>query len=360
MSQIKIVVPLVALIIGQHFYFENQLAELEKLTIEKLTIEKLRSISNSSQLTPNKVIHLPEFSKLAQRAKPSVVSIEVFDQDTLNSVTGMGSGFVISSDGYILTNHHVTQDANRIVVKLADGSEHDAIHIGRDARTDIALLKIKQDNLTAFEFGNVEQTHVGSWVVAIGAPFGYEQTVTAGIISAKGRNVGEQYIPYIQTDVAINVGNSGGPLINMDGKVVGINSKIISTDGGSLGLSFAIPIDLAIDVVNQLKSSGVVRRGYLGVGYTKVTREIAEKLSIKENKGALINAVSQGSPAEKGGLKVGDVVMAVDGKKIVNFSELPFLVGRLRPGVQTELSVIRDGKESKVILKVGSRNLQES
>jgi len=315
-------------------------------------------VSKFGKSASTETIQLPAFSELAEQAKQSVVSIEIDNQDSINSVGGMGSGFVISDDGYILTNNHVTQEAKHIVVKLADGSEYDAVQIGRDVSTDIALLKIDKQGLVAFEFGDVEASKVGSWVVAIGAPFGFEQTVTAGIISAKGRSVGEQYIPYIQTDVAINVGNSGGPLINMDGKVIGINSKIISTAGGSLGLSFAIPVDLAVDVVNQLKNNGVVRRGYLGVGYTEVTRAIAEQLFINENKGALINAVSRGSPAEKSGLKVGDVVIAVDGKKINNFSELPFLVGRLRPGMQTELSIIRDGEEVKVKLLVGSRTPQ--
>jgi serine protease Do len=358
MSQLKVVIPLVALIIAQYFYFESQLTILKKQTPAKEAIFST-SLKTTSNTTSNTTIQLPDFSKLAQQAKQSVVSIEVFNQDSLSSVRGMGSGFIISEDGYILTNHHVIQDATKIVIKLADGSEHDATQIGRDARTDIALLKIRKSDLIAFEFGSVEQTQVGAWVVAIGAPFGYEQTVTAGIISAKGRNAGEQYIPYIQTDVAINVGNSGGPLINMDGKVIGINSKIISTDGGSLGLSFAIPVDLAVDVANQLKINGVVSRGYLGVGYSEVTREIAEQLSIKENKGALINNVSRGSPAEKGGLKVGDVVIAVNGNIIVNYSELPFIVGRLRPGVQADLLIIREGTEFNVKLLIGNRELQE-
>lgn len=349
MNQLKIAIPLLLLIIAQYFYFENKLEKAQQQAV---------TFSVPSQEATQNVLQLPEFSKLAEQAKQSVVSIEVSSNESRRNADGMGSGFVISEDGYLLTNNHVTEGARKIVVNLADGSEHDAELVGSDPETDLSLLKIDVDGLMPFKFGSVEKTPVGSWVVAIGAPFGFEQTVTAGIISAKGRSVGEQYVPYIQTDVAINVGNSGGPLINMDGKVIGINSKIISTYGGSLGLSFAIPIDLAVDVVNQLKNNGKVERGFLGVSYREVTKEIAESFSLKQTFGALINSVSRNSPADRGGLRVGDIVTAVDGKKIINYTELPFLVGRLRPGMETQLSVIRDGEPETIQLVVGSRNPQ--
>ena len=349
MKHYKIIVPVVFLLAIQYFYFEHRLQQAQQ------TISFAEPSVQNTQAT----IQLPAFSDLAEFAKKSVVSIEVFNGEPSGGLNGMGSGFIISDDGYLLTNHHVTQDANNLVVKLHDGSEHDADLIGSDPETDLSLIKIDVSGLQPFEFGNVEKTKVGSWVVAIGAPFGFEQTVTAGIVSAKGRSVGEQYVPYIQTDVAINVGNSGGPLINMDGKVVGVNSKIISTDGGSVGLSFAIPIDLAVDVVNQLKSDGRVKRGFLGVGYQEVTRDIAESFSLKQKHGALINQISRNSPAQKGGLKRGDIVTAVDGKKIINYTELPFLIGRLRPGMETDLSIIRDGEHSSIKIVVGSRDPQD-
>lgn len=352
MKQLKVIIPLVLLMLVQYFYFQSQLDEVRSQDLH---------FSKPSQDAAKSVLQLPAFSDLAELSKPSVVSIEVSSSERSRSrrPNGMGSGFVISEDGYLLTNNHVTQGAANIVVKLADGTEHDAELVGSDPETDLSLIKIDVDGLKPFEFGNVDEAKVGSWVVAIGAPFGFEQTVTAGIISAKGRSVGEQYVPYIQTDVAINMGNSGGPLINMDGKVIGVNSKIISTDGGSVGLSFAIPIDLAVDVVNQLKQDGKVRRGFLGVGYQEVTREIAESFSLKSNRGALINAVSRNSPASKAGLKVGDIVTAVDGKKIGNYTELPFLVGRLRPGMETQLNIIRNGDPDTLKLVVGSRDPQD-
>jgi len=350
MKQYKIIVPLVFLLAIQYFYFEQKIESVQQQETQ---------IPQPATQPVARVMQLPAFSVLAEQAKASVVSIDVFSENSRRRIDGMGSGFVISSDGYLLTNHHVTQDSQRLVIKLADGSEYDAELVGSDPETDLSLLKIEANGLTPFEFGNVDETKVGSWVVAIGAPFGFEQTVTAGIISAKGRSVGEQYVPYIQTDVAINVGNSGGPLINMDGKVIGVNSKIISTDGGSVGLSFAIPIDLAVDVVNQLKNDGRVKRGFLGVRYQEVTREIAESFSLAKSHGALIYEVTPNSPAAKGGLQRGDIVTAVDGKRIINYTELPFLIGRLRPGMETELSIVREGETDALKIVVGSRRPQE-
>ena len=348
MKHYKIIVPLVFLLAIQYFYFEHRLAQ--------------QSEQNSlpvAPAAPTTSLQLPAFSTLAKQSRDSVVSIEVANGGSRSSIEGMGSGFVISEDGFILTNHHVTQGAERLIVKLADGSEYDGELVGSDPETDLSLLKINADQLQALQFGSVSETEVGSWVVAIGAPFGLEQTVTAGIVSAKRRSVGEQYIPYIQTDVAINVGNSGGPLITMDGKVIGVNSKIISTDGGSVGLSFAIPIDLASDVVSQLKQDGRVRRGFLGVGYQEVEKGLAASFESNKNHGALINNVARNSPAAKGGLRVGDIVTAVDGQKIINYTELPFLVGRLRPGMSTELSIIREGKLQQLTIVVGSRDPQD-
>ena len=351
MRQWKIIIPLVFLMAIQYFYFEQKLDAVRNPNIE---------FAKPSENPVLSQLQLPTFTQLAEKAKPSVVSIQVFDEGFRRQYSGVGSGFIISEDGYLLTNYHVTQGEGALVVKLADGREFDAERIGSDPETDLALIKIPTSDLEAFEFGNVDKAEVGSWVVAIGAPFGFEQTVTAGIISAKGRSVGEQYVPYLQTDVAINVGNSGGPLINMDGKVIGVNSKIISTDGGSLGLSFAIPIDLAVDVVNQLKNLGRVSRGFLGVGYEEVTRTVANDLALDRQHGALINTVSRNSPAETAGLKVGDIVTAVDGKKIVRYTELPFLIGRLRPGMETTLSVIRDGSIQLVSIVIGSREPLDS
>ena len=371
MKHYKIVVPLVFLMAIQYFYFEHQLeiARSENATLAQQVQESKRTSNQNPQQSSiedqfqasaptqsTAQIRLPAFSELAKNAKESVVSIEVTKAENPSWLDGMGSGFVISEDGYLLTNHHVTEGSEELIVKLADGREFVGELVGSDLETDISLLKIPVNGLRPFEFGSVKQTEVGSWVVAIGAPFGFEQTVTAGIISAKGRSVGEQYVPYIQTDVAINVGNSGGPLINMDGKVIGVNSKIISTDGGSVGLSFAIPIDLAVDVVNQLKNHGKVKRGFLGVGYVKVTRTIAQEFALDRSHGAYINQVSRNSPASKGGLRVGDIVTAVDGEKIIDYTELPFLIGRLRPGMETVLSIIRDGETQTVNLVIGSRD----
>ncbi|TQV72822.1 PDZ domain-containing protein [Aliikangiella marina] len=394
MKQYKIIVPLVFLMAIQYFYFEHQLelaradsrqqSQGQSINATEIAEQSSRIENKSSAVTDSQFsdlgpakrsqdllvqpesspvrsqIQLPAFAQLAKNAKDSVVSIEVGSEDSPRWLNGMGSGFIISDDGFILTNHHVTEDSDELMVKLADGREFEADLIGSDPETDLSLIKIAANQLSPFEFGSVESAEVGSWVVAIGAPFGFEQTVTAGIISAKGRSVGEQYVPYIQTDVAINVGNSGGPLINMDGKVIGVNSKIISTDGGSVGLSFAIPIDLAVDVVNQLRNHGKVKRGFLGVGYVEVTRRVARQFGLEKNHGALISQVSRNSPASKGGLQRDDIVTAVDGKEIINYTELPFLIGRLRPGMETELSVIRDGQTQTVKLIIGSRDPQDN
>ena len=317
-------------------------------------------------------IQLPDFVELAEKSQPSVVSISTEIKVRQRSFFSRrpssgsrrgpsGSGFIISKDGYVITNNHVVEGVEKVFVRLHTGNHLEAEIVGTDAETDIALLKIKADKLRPLKIGNIDKTRVGSWVVAIGAPFGYEQTVTAGIISAKSRSVGEQYVPYIQTDVAINPGNSGGPLINMNGKVIGINSKILSTSGGSNGLSFSIPIDLAMDVVGQLKEDGSVIRGYLGVNYQEVSYELAKSFGLKRSRGALINTVAPESPAEKAGLKPGDIVLKINNKSIKNHSELPFVIGRYRPGDTANLHIVRGRERDKMNIEVtiGSRTGEE-
>jgi len=308
---------------------------------------------------------LPDFVELVEKSQPSVVSISttitikrrsLFSRQSGSSRGPSGSGFIISKDGYVLTNNHVIDGVDKVFVRLHNGKDLEAEIVGTDAETDIALLKITGKKFRPFKIGDIDKAKVGSWVLAIGAPFGFDQTVTAGIISAKGRSVGEQYIPYIQTDVAINPGNSGGPLINMDGRVVGINSKILSTSGGSNGLSFSIPIDLAMDVVDQIKNDGGVRRGYLGVTYQEVDYDLAKSFGLERSQGALINGVAPDSPAEKAGIERGDIVLKVDNKPIKTSSELPFIVGRYRPGDKANLSVVREGKKIQIKVKIGSRN----
>src|SRR3990167_2558541 len=266
----------------------------------------------------------------------------------------LGSGFIIGSDGYILTNAHVVEGAEEINVRFTDKREFKAKVIGSDRRTDIALIKIETSGLTAVKFGDPSRLKVGEWVVAIGAPFGFENTVTAGIVSAKGRSLPqENFVPFIQTDVAINPGNSGGPLFNMKGEVVGINSQIYSRSGGYMGLSFAIPIDVALDIQNQLKAAGKVSRGWLGIGIQEITKELAESFGMKNTNGALVAGVEKGSPADKGGLEAGDVITRFDGKPINTSSDLPRVVGATKPGKEVTLEVLRKGATRNLSLKVG-------
>ncbi len=299
----------------------------------------------------------PDFTVLVEKVEPVVVSIlaESRRRGTLVGTAG-GSGFVLSEDGYVLTNRHVVADADRVKVRLHNGKELAAEIIGQDAGTDVALLKIDAENLKFAKIGDVEKLKVGQWVLAFGAPFGFEQTVTAGIVSAKGRALGtEQYVPFIQSDVAINRGNSGGPLINMDGEVVGINSQILSATGGNIGLSFSIPMNLAMDIVGQLRDNGVVNRGYLGVGYQPVDYDLAKSFGLETVHGALINNVEEDAPADKAGLKAGDIVLKVDEHPIENYNELAYLVGLQRPGSKVKLEIARQGKRKTVTVKVGSR-----
>ncbi|OIQ86967.1 putative periplasmic serine endoprotease DegP-like precursor [mine drainage metagenome] len=266
----------------------------------------------------------------------------------------LGSGFIISSDGYILTNAHVVNDADEVIVKLADKREFKARIIGIDRRSDVSLLKIDASNLPKVTLGDPGQLKVGEWVAAIGAPFGLENTVTAGIVSAKGRALPqENYVPFIQTDVAINPGNSGGPLFNLRGEVVGINSQIYSRSGGYMGLSFAIPIDVAMDVQNQLRSGGRVARGWLGIGIQEISKELADSFGMKNTNGALVAGIEKGSPAEKAGLEPGDVILKFDGKPIAASSDLPRIVGATKPGREVTVELLRRDVVRNLSVKIG-------
>lgn len=325
---------------------------------------------------------LPDFSDLVEDVSPSVVKINTLSISRQHSsqkipdifrdlfeyggqprspeqkVRSSGSGFVISSDGYILTNHHVVDQATEIQVLFSDRSEYQATIIGSDRRSDLALLKIEAKNLDALKFADSDKLKVGEWVLAIGSPFGLDYSATVGIVSAKGRSLptdqGENYVPFIQTDVAINPGNSGGPLFNLDGRVVGINSQIFSRSGGSIGLSFSIPSSVALRVVEQLKETGVVQRGWLGVAIQDVNKALAQSLELDKPRGALINAVEIDSPADKGGIEPGDVIVSVDGQNIVDADDLPHLVGMLAPDTKTKIEVIRKGKRKLLKVTVGA------
>ncbi len=329
---------------------------------------------------------LPDFTPLVDQASPAVVNIstkqnrpargqmqmpdledipppfrEFFrrgfppGQEQPREAQSLGSGFIISEDGYVLTNNHVIADADEIMVRLPDRSELQAKLIGADPRTDVALLKINADDLPTVKLGKSDSLKAGEWVVAIGSPFGFDHTVTAGVVSATGRSLpGESYVPFIQTDVAINPGNSGGPLFNLEGEVVGINSQIFTRSGGFMGLSFAIPIDVAMDVANQLRDSGKVSRGWLGVSIQEVNKDLADSFGLDRPAGALVAQVMDGSPAAKGGLQVGDVIVSMNGKPIIMSADLPHLVGSLKPGTEATFQVVRNGERKKLDIEIGA------
>lgn len=322
---------------------------------------------------------LPEFAAIVEAASPSVVNISATAkakttasgpnddiQELLRRFYGLeaqpqqprsrqafGSGFIISADGYVLTNNHVIDQADKVMVRLSDRREIEARVIGTDARTDIALLKIPAGALPAVKIGNPADLKVGDWVLAIGSPFGFDYSATAGIVSAKSRALpSEAYVPFIQTDVAINPGNSGGPLFNAAGEVVGINSQIYSRSGGFMGLSFAIPVDVAMEVVAQLRDKGKVNRGFLGVAIQEVTKELADAYGLERPAGALIASVEPDSPAARAGLRQGDVVTRFDGKPLNLAAELPQAIGRAKVGNTYTLSVFRDRKPLQLQVKV--------
>ncbi len=272
---------------------------------------------------------------------------------------GVGSGFIISADGFVLTNAHVVEGADDVYVTLTDKREYKAKTIGLDKRTDVAVVKIEGNNLPRLTIGDPNRLRVGEWVIAIGSPFGLDNTVTAGIISAKARDTGE-YLPLIQTDVAVNPGNSGGPLINMRGEVVGINSQIYSRSGGYMGISFAVPIDEAMRVAEQLRTSGRVTRGRIGVQIGEVTKDVAESLGLARAQGALIQRVEPGGPAEKGGLEAGDIILKFNGSVIEKSSDLPRLVGATKPGTRATLTVWRKGASKDVTLTVAELEAEKA
>jgi serine protease Do len=268
--------------------------------------------------------------------------------------SSLGSGFVVSQDGYILTNAHVVDSADEITVKFNDKREFKAKVIGADRRTDVALIKIDTTGLQQVTFGDPSKLKVGEWVVAIGSPFGFENSVTAGIVSAKGRSLPqENFVPFIQTDVAINPGNSGGPLFNLRGEVVGINSQIYSRTGGFMGLSFAIPIDVAMDISTQLKTAGRVQRGRIGVVIQEVSKELADSFGLAKPSGALVNGVEKGGPAEKAGVETGDIILKFDGKAVNASADLPRIVGGTKPGSKVPVQVWRKGQTREVSVTVG-------
>jgi len=351
----------------------------------------LRSISSTVLLLmfvllsslPAGAASFPEFTQLVENASPAVVNITATKQQTQNDQLegnnredvpeffrrffenspdrrqprpAAGSGFIISSDGYILTNNHVVEGADEIVVALSDRREREAKLIGSDPASDLALLKIDATDLPIVRLGSSQALKVGEWVVAIGSPFGFELSVTAGIVSAKGRSLPDEngnYVPFIQTDVAINPGNSGGPLFNLEGKVVGINSQIFTRSGGFMGLSFAIPIDVAMEVVEQLKEKGFVSRGWLGVLIQRVDRDLAESFGLDRATGALITQVLADSPAEKGGLKEGDIILKFNGKAIDLSSDLPHIVGRTKAESTVDVEIVRNGKPETLPVMIG-------
>ena len=272
--------------------------------------------------------------------------------------TSLGTGFVISADGYVLTNHHVIDGADEVVLRFADRRELEAKVVGSDAESDVALLKVDATGLASVKLGDSDALKPGQWVVAIGSPFGFDHSVTAGVVSATGRTsrmTGQQYVPFIQTDVAINRGNSGGPLLNTAGEVVGINSQIFSNTGGFMGVSFAIPIETAMNSVQQLKGKGYVARGMLGVNIQDVGRDNAKALGLPRPGGALVNGFAADSAARKAGIQLGDVIQRFDGQEIANSGDLPPLVGAATPGARAVLEVFRNGKTLEVPVTIGER-----
>jgi serine protease Do len=342
----------------------------------------------------NSASSLPDFADLVEKASPAVVNIstvaapaddtaangedspfnEFFrkffgdreeapaDGDSpLPQPQSLGSGFVLWADGYVLTNRHVVRDAQEVIVKLSDRRQLNAKVVGTDERSDLALLKIDATGLPAVKLGDARKLRVGEWVLAIGSPFGFDYSVTAGIVSAKGRALpNENYVPFLQTDVAINPGNSGGPLFNVQGEVIGVNSQIFSQTGGYMGVSFAIPIDVAAKVAQQLKEYGEVRRGWLGVVVQEVTRDLARSFGLERPEGALVASIVAGGPGEQAGLRVGDVILEFEGQELPQSSALPPMVGATDPGTTVSLKVLRDNKAVTIKVVVGTLQPDEA
>lgn len=336
--------------------FQAQAAEYPNFKpLIKQNADAVVNISASQEISQTQQQQIPEIFK---RFFGDQIPFEMPQQRQEDS---LGSGFIISRDGYILSNHHVIENADKVIVRLTDRRELEAEVIGSDPETDVAILKVNAKDLPYVKIGNSDKLEAGDWVVAIGSPFGFDYSVTAGIVSATGRSLpGDNYVPFIQTDVAINPGNSGGPLFNMDGEVIGINSQIYSRTGGFMGLSFAIPIDVAMNVADQLKSKGRVDRGWLGVMIQDVNRELAESFGLSKPHGALIAEVVKDSPAEKAGLLAGDVITAFNNKEIVFSSDLPHLVGQAKPNSRHRLTVIRNGKAKLIGVRLGALDSDEA
>ncbi len=336
--------------------FTELVEEASPAVVNISTRQKLpeRMVSGSGQLDIPDLEGLPPmFREFFERNIPQVPRAP--GNGRQREAQSLGSGFIISADGYVLTNNHVIADADEIIVRLSDRSELKAKLVGTDPRSDVALLKVEGSGLPTVKLGKSEDLKVGEWVLAIGSPFGFDHSVTAGIVSAKGRSLpNESYVPFIQTDVAINPGNSGGPLFNLEGEVVGINSQIFTRSGGFMGLSFAIPMSVAMDVADQLKASGKVSRGWLGVVIQEVNKDLAESFGLDKPAGALVAQVLEGGPAAKGGLQVGDVILSLNGQPIVMSADLPHLVGGLKPGSEVELDVVREGTRKKLQLTIGA------
>lgn len=265
-----------------------------------------------------------------------------------------GSGFIIENDGYIMTNAHVVKDTETITVTMTDQKEYDAELIGLDVKSDIAVIKIDAKNLPTAKVGNSDDVEVGEWVLAIGSPFGFEYTATKGIISAVSRSLPDgQYVPFIQTDAAVNPGNSGGPLFNLDGEVIGVNTLIYSRSGGFNGLAFAVPMNTAMDVAEQLRENGSVSRGWLGIGLQQVTQDLADSFGLDSPTGALVSMVVEGSPAEAGGLQQGDIILAVNDETVISSGDLPPIIGRIRAGTKAKIKVLRNQKEKVLTVEIG-------
>ena len=370
--------------------------QLNRIPLRALALNALVTLSLSAAiLAPQPALAqaraLPDFTDLVDQVGPSVVNIRTLEKAKPASAAGggteeqmleffrrfgipvppnmprsprpdrgqpdegqprgVGSGFVLSSDGFVMTNAHVVEGADEVIVTLPDKREFKARIIGADKRSDVAVVKIEASGLTAVKIGDANRMRVGEWVMAIGSPIGLENTVTAGIVSAKQRDTGD-YLPFIQTDVAINPGNSGGPLINMRGEVIGINSQIYSRSGGFQGISFAIPIDEAIRVSDQLRSTGRVTRGRIGVQIEQVSKEIAESIGLGRPQGALVRGVEAGAPADKAGIEAGDIITRFDGKVIEKSSDLPRLVGNVKPGTRSPITVFRRGTSRDLMVTI--------
>jgi serine protease Do len=333
----------------------TQLVEEHSPSVVKITTSTAPA-ERTSRSNPQQQQEVPEFFRyfFGDQMPPNFD----FQQPNPTPREGLGSGFILSEDGYILTNNHVIDGADDVRVMLTNGTSYEAEVIGTDPQSDVALLKVDADDLHAVTIGSSEDLKVGEWVLAIGSPFNFEYSVTAGIVSAKGRALGgsDRYVPFIQTDVAINPGNSGGPLFNLDGEVVGINSQIYTRSGGFMGVSFAIPIDIAMNIADQLRETGTVQRGWLGVEmYPPFNEdlELARSMGLERAEGALIARVFEGSPAEQGGIRADDIILEFDGKPVRRYSDLPPLVGQVKPESTVEVLVLRNGERETLDVTIG-------